>query len=93
MSDASGKRRQPTPNQSNLGLVDTRIRGLKIHSPQSPELDRMKAARAEIVGRMTKDELAAYDKAVNAAKSDEQLRAEAEAERIAMEANKDRPPI
>jgi hypothetical protein len=43
--------------------------------------------------RISPQELAAYEKAVNSAKSREELAAEAEAERVAMEANRDKPPI
>ena len=41
----------------------------------------------------TKQEVLAYEQMTKASKSNEQLKAEAEAERIAMDANKDKPPI
>jgi hypothetical protein len=88
-----GENRQLTPDQANLRLVETRIRGLKIHNSGSPEIKRMEVVRADLIGRMPKGELAAYEKMVNPVKSKAQLDAEAEAERAAMDANKDRPPI
>jgi hypothetical protein len=38
-------------------------------------------------------DLKAYEKATNVAKTREQIKAEAEAERVAMEANRDKPAI
>jgi hypothetical protein len=82
-----------TLNQNNLRLMDLKIRGLRTNQPDSPEMARMNAAREDVVGRMSKDEHAAYTKLANQQKSQEELRAEAEAERLAMDENKDKPPI
>lgn len=90
-----GHTRQPELNaeQSNLRQIDIRMRGLTLNSPDSPELERMKRAREDVVGKMSAADLAAYDKLTNRKKSEEELQADAEAERIAMDANKDKPPI
>jgi hypothetical protein len=82
-----------TKNQNNLRLIDLKIRGLRANQPDSPEMGRMNAAREDVIGRMSKDERAAYVKLSNRQKSQEELQAEAEAERLAMEENRDKPPI
>jgi hypothetical protein len=53
----------------------------------------MQAAREDVLTRISPEELAAYEKAVNATKTRAEIAAEAEEERIAMEANRDKPPI
>ena len=80
-------------DQSSLRRIDMRLRGLSAQSPGSPELARMRAAREDVLSRISAEELAAYEKAANSTKTPAQLAAEAEAERIAMEANRDRPAI
>jgi hypothetical protein len=80
-------------DQSSLRRIDMRLRGLSVQSPDSPELARMQAAREDVLSRISAEELAAYEKAANSAKTPAQLAAEAEAERVAMEANRDRPAI
>jgi hypothetical protein len=82
-----------TAEQHNLQRIELRMRGLTINSPQSPELARMKAARKDVMSRMSKEDILAYERITRTPKSKEQLKAEAEAERIAMDANKDKPPI
>ena len=79
--------------QNNLRRIDMRIRMLSAQAPGSGELARMQAAREDVLTRISPQELAAYSKAVNPAKTREQLAAEAEAERVAMEANRDKPAI
>jgi hypothetical protein len=79
--------------QNNLRRIDMRIRLLSVQAPGSSELARMQAAREDVLTRLSPEELAAYEKAVNPAKTREQLAAEAEAERVAMEANRDKPAI
>jgi len=69
------------------------MRGLTVNSPESPELARMEAARKDVLSRMSAEDVLAYERITRAAKSDEQLKAEAEAERIAMDSNRDKPPI
>ncbi|MDB5669077.1 MAG: hypothetical protein JWO25_36 [Alphaproteobacteria bacterium] len=76
-----------------LRQVDTRISGLKMNHPGSPEIDRMNAARDDILTRMTDAERKEYDRASMKVKTREEIKAEAEAERIAMDANRDKPPI
>lgn len=83
----------PGVDLAYLKRIDGRIRGLKINYPDSGELTRMEAARKDVAGRLSAKDLAAYEKASSAAKSPEQLKAEAEAERLAMDANKDKPAI
>jgi hypothetical protein len=53
----------------------------------------MRAAREDVLSRISAEELAAYEKGANSTKTPTQLAAEAEAERVAMEANRDRPAI
>ena len=80
-------------NQNFLRRIDMRIKTLSAQDPESSELTRLKAAREDVLTRISPQELAAYDKAVNPAKTREQLAAEAESERIGMEANRDKPAI
>jgi hypothetical protein len=80
-------------DQSYLRRIDMRIRTLSSDSPGSSELARMEAAREDVLSRISPEELAAYEKTVNVTKTRDQLAAEAEAERIAMEANRDKPSI
>jgi hypothetical protein len=79
--------------QNYLRRIDMRIKNLSVEAPGSSELARMQAAREDVLTRISPQELAAYEKAVNSAKSREELAAEAEAERVAMEANRDKPAI
>ncbi len=79
--------------QNHLRRIDMRIKMLSVQAPGSSELTRMQAAREDVLSRISPSELAAYEKAVNPAKTREQLAAEAEAERVAMEANRDKPAI
>jgi hypothetical protein len=55
----------------HLGYADTRINGLSVNAPGSTELARVRAARDEILGRMSAGDVAAYRKASNAAKTPE----------------------
>ena len=80
-------------NQNFLRRIDMRIKTLSAQEPGSSELARLQAAREDVLTRISPQELAAYDKAMNPAKTREQLAAEAEAERVAMEANRDKPAI
>jgi len=82
-----------TTEQQNLARIDLRMGGLRVNSPHSPELARMQAARDDVLSRMSAEEVSAYERARTMSKSKEQLAAEAEAERIAMDANKDKPAI
>lgn len=92
--------KQPTPNvtelnkeQTYLRRIDARIAMLKRDPAASSELARMQAARDDVVSRMSPDDLKGYEKATTTAKTREQIKAEAEAERVAMEANRDKPAI
>lgn len=78
---------------SNLKRIDMRIRTLSNEAPDSFGLARMQAAREDVLSRISPAELAAYEKRMNATKTPDQLAAEAKAERIAMEANRDKPSI
>ena len=79
--------------QNYLRRIDMRIKMLSGQAPGSSELARMQAAREDVLSRISPKDLAAYEKAVNSAKTREQLAEEAEAERVAMEANRDKPAI
>ena len=79
--------------QTYLRRIDMRIKNLTMNAPGSSDLARMQAAREDVMTRLSPAELAGYEAAVNTAKSREQLAEEAEAERLAMEANKDKPAI
>jgi hypothetical protein len=70
-----------------------RLRTLSLQSPGSSELARMQAAREDVLSRISPEDLAEYEKAVNPKETRAQLAAEAEAERFAMEANRDKPAI
>lgn len=70
-----------------------RIKMLAVQAPGSSELARMQAARVDVLSRISPQELAAYEKAVNSTKTREQIAAEADAERVAMEGNRDKPAI
>jgi hypothetical protein len=84
---------EESTEQSNLRRIDMRLRTLSAQSPGSPELVRMEAAREDVLSRISPEDLAAYEKSVNPTKTRAQLAAEAESERIDMEANRDRPAI
>lgn len=92
-STAPSAASQLNTEQNYLRRIDMRIQLLTVQAPGSSELARMRAAREDVLTRISPKELAAYEKAVNPPKSREQIAAEAEAERVAMEANKDRPAI
>ena len=79
--------------QNYLRRIDMRIGMLTGEAPGSSELARMQAAREDVLTRISPQELAAYEKAVNSAKSREEVAAETEAERVVMEANRDKPAI
>lgn len=79
--------------QNNLQRIDIKIRGLKANSPESSEVARMEAARKDVLTRISAEDLKIYDKVTKGTKTKEELAAEAEAERIAMEANRDKPAI
>jgi hypothetical protein len=79
--------------QTYLRQIDRRIAFLAAQAPGSTELARMQAAREDVLTRISPEELVAYDKAVNPPKTREEILAEAEAERVAMEANRDKPAI
>jgi hypothetical protein len=90
---AAGTAPEESTDQTNLRRIDMRIRTLAAQAPGSSELARMQAAREDVLSRISPEDLAAYEKAVNPTKTRAQIAAEAEAERIAMEANRDKPAI
>ncbi|HEX8585688.1 MAG TPA: hypothetical protein VF680_14925 [Allosphingosinicella sp.] len=90
---ASSTAAEESIDQSSLRRIDIRLRGLAAQSPNSSEVARMRAAREDVLSRISPAELAAYEKAANPTKTNAQIAAEAEAERIAMEANRDKPAI
>lgn len=77
---------------SRLRTIDIRLRSLRIHEGGNPEIARMEAAHADVLARLTPEQVKEY-KGASKPKSKAQLAAEAEADRIAMESNKDRPSI
>jgi hypothetical protein len=84
---------EETTDQSNLRRIDMRLRVLSAQAPGSSEFARMQSAREDVLSRMSPEDVAAYKKASNPTKTRAQVAAEAEAERIAMEANRDKPAI
>ena len=92
-STAPSAASQLNTEQNYLRRIDMRIQLLTVQAPGSSELARMRAAREDVLTRISPKALAAYEKAVNPPKNREQIAAEAEAERVAMEANRDRPAI
>jgi hypothetical protein len=79
--------------QTYLKRIDARLNQLAVQAPGSTEHVRMQAAREDVLSRMSSADLASYQKAMNPQKSRAQLAAEAKAEALAMEANKDKPAI
>ncbi len=79
--------------QTYLRRIDMRISYLAAQHPGSSELARMQAAREDVLSRMSSEDLASYQKAMNPHKSRAELAAEAKAEELAMEANRDKPAI
>ena len=79
--------------QNNLRRIDVRLKMLSMEASSSSELARMEAAREDVLTRISPQELAAYEKTMNRAKTRAEVAAEAEAERVAMEGNRDKPPI
>ena len=92
-NQAPAARTDLNTEQNYLRRIDMRIKRLAVEAPGSSELTRMQAAREDVLTRISPQELAAYEKAANSAKSREELAEEAEAERVAMEANRDKPAI
>ena len=90
---AAGTAPEESTDQSNLRRIDMRLRTLSVQSPGSSELARMQAAREDVLSRISPEDLAAYERAVNPTKTRAEIAAEAEAERVAMEANRDKPAI
>ena len=79
--------------QTYLKRIDARLTHLAAQAPGSTELARMKAARDDVLSRMSSSDFAYYQKVMNPLKSPAQLVAEAKAEEVAMAANKDKPAI
>lgn len=79
--------------QSYLKRIDARLNQLAVQARGSTEHARMQAAREDVLSRMSSADLASYQKIMNPLKSRAQLAAEAKAEELAMEANRDKPPI
>jgi hypothetical protein len=52
-------------DQMHLSYAETRISGLIVNAPGSAELARVRAAREEILGRISPRDLAAFRKAAN----------------------------
>jgi hypothetical protein len=87
-----------TTNQSFLHMVDSRLVGLKFnHLRPNENLDteraRMEAARTDVLSRMDQAERDQYVKLKTTELTPAEKRAQAEAERLAMEANRDKPSI
>ena len=86
-----------TIEQTNLRNCQNRINGLtssvKSGLPYQPELDRMIAARDEIISRMSETDLAAMQAHENRVLSPAEKAAEAKALADAMSENRDKPSI
>lgn len=82
-----------TENQDNLRRVDGKLKSLRINNPGCGEIARMEFARTDIMSRMDEAEQAGYIKAMAAEPTPAERKAAAEAERLAMEANRDKPSI
>ena len=78
-----------TPNQDFLRLCEQRLNSVRINTPLSGEINRLEAARTEIMGRMVEGEHDEYVKLTTAEPTAAEKKAKAEADRIAMESNKD----
>jgi alkanesulfonate monooxygenase SsuD/methylene tetrahydromethanopterin reductase-like flavin-dependent oxidoreductase (luciferase family) len=82
-----------TPNQDVLRQIDGRINSLRISHPESGEIARMEAARADVVSRMDEAEIQGYIDRNNVVKTPQQLAKEAQDLERAMAENRDRPSI
>jgi hypothetical protein len=82
-----------TENQKYLQLIDMRLRSLRGHNAESTEIGRFEFIREDVLSRMSAEEQAGYIKAMTAVPTKAERKAQAEAERIAMEANRDKPSI
>jgi hypothetical protein len=82
-----------TKNQNYLRRIDGRLAGLRSYNPESSEIARMEVARADVMSRMSVTEINEYDNAMTRELTPAEKRAVAEADRIAMESNRDKPSI
>lgn len=82
-----------TKNQGFLHMVDLRLRGLRINDKENPEIARMEMAREDVLSRMDQAEQDLYIKMNAVELTPAEKKAQAEAERLAMEANRDKPSI
>lgn len=82
-----------TSNQTYLQMVDNRLHGLRLNNMNNSEIHRMEIARQDILSRMDEDEISHYIKLTTVQLSAKELKEQNEAERIAMEANRDKPSI
>lgn len=82
-----------TENQDNLRRIDGRLKALKINHSESNEIARFEMIRQDVLSRMDEAEQTAYTKAMTAELSPAEKKAKAEAERKAMEENRDKPSI
>lgn len=82
-----------TENQKHLQQIDMRLRSLKGHTPDSNEIARFMFIREDVMSRMDEAEQASYITAMTAVPTPAQRKAKAEAERKAMEENRDKPSI
>ena len=84
---------QLSKNQTQLHDVNRRLKTLKNWHKGSPEIARIEAARDEVLSRMDGSEIAAYEQAMTRVLTPAEKKAQAERERLAMEANRDKPSI
>lgn len=82
-----------TENQDYLRRIDGRLQGLRSYNPESNEIARMEAARTDVLSRMDDAEQAEYVKLTTKELTPAEKKARDEADRIAMEANRDKPSI
>lgn len=82
-----------TPNQDALRQIDGRLKSLRISNPESGEIARMEAARADVLTRMDEAEIQGYTERNNVVKTPQQLAKEAQDLEKAMAENRDRPSI
>lgn len=90
---ADDKKNILTENQENLRRIDGRLNSLRCNNPESNEVARFEFIREDVLSRMDEAERAGYIKAMTAEPTKAERKAQADADRIAMEANRDKPSI
>jgi len=94
MAQFDDKKKVPlTVNQDNLRRLETRLKCLTNWHKGNPEISRLEAAREHLRDSMSAEELEGYAQSLIVILTPAEKKAAAERERLAMEANRDKPSI